>query len=47
MLNKNVFCVYNIVYVKSEIYSTVNMCEKMYMTVIEIVVNKTDILRIM
>jgi len=30
------------VYVKSELYSTENMYEKMYKTVEEIVVNKTD-----
>ena len=40
-LNKKDVCVYNIVYVKSEIYSTENLYEKIYMIVVPIVVNKT------
>jgi len=42
MLNKNNVCIYKVLHAKSEIYSTENMYEKIYKTVGQSVVNKTD-----
>ena len=42
MLNRNQVSLYNLVYVKFEMFSKENMYDNIYITIVQISVNKTD-----